>query len=169
MCKPFILDVSSPTYEKQFENCKLNQNLSAGQNQSCDYMQVPSHNSDPHISSSDVLHAQPTSLPVSLQYQPYPKPATNSFCDMHDTPLSVSGVTTRDIAPLYAQRKPLADLSTQLSCHGTRINSRLLTASTSASSSMSTICIMDLSEFHGMHSCSLCGNFHHCMWNCTQN
>ena len=130
MLKPFILDMSSQPYEKQFKHCKLNQALLGSCNLSHDYMHHASHISDgpsPPYPSSDVKHHQSNSLPSSPQCQPYPKtPHPSVLC-----------VVSKVTEPLFALPKnPALPKAPSLSS-GSITGSRPWMESTCAYSSMS--------------------------------
>src|SRR5882672_12804756 len=79
MLKPFVLDVSSPAYEKQFEHCKLDQALLGNNGRPRDYMRPGSHPSDASNSPADLQHHESDSRASSPRYNPYPKPSSSSF------------------------------------------------------------------------------------------
>src|SRR5882672_11261947 len=81
MLKPFVLDMSSPAYEKQFERCKLDQALLGNHGKSRDYMRPGSRPMDASNSPADLQHHESGSHHSSPHYNPYPKHTSSSFLE----------------------------------------------------------------------------------------
>ena len=85
MLKPFIVDVLSPAYGKQFEHCKLDQALLGTCTASCDYMHPGSHGHYSLKHPTDLCHHDSESSSTSTCYKPYPKAKSPSFLESAGT------------------------------------------------------------------------------------
>jgi len=170
MLKPFILDVSSAVYEKQFECCKLDQALLGGHGSLCGYMHPRYCASNSLKSPNDLHHHELGSQAASPHYNPYPKAGSPSF-------LESTGTYTLCIHCGFKGHRSTSCTSKQSSRPKCPIiiswkDNHLKT------SDCTHICLhynvrnswaMQTSGRHGMHTCSLCGNACHRANSCTRN
>jgi len=170
MLKPFILDVSSATYEKQFECCKLGQVLLGSCRSPHDYMHAPSQAADILKPLNDLQHHESSSQTPSPCNNPYPKAPSPSFPD------NVSASTLCIRCGLKRHRATSCS-SKESSCPERPIivswkENHLKSADGThicLHYNVRTSCYMQPSGCHGLHSCSLCGDSCHGANGCTRN
>ena len=170
MLKPFILDISSPAYKKQFEHCKLDQALLISCTPSPDYMcpgpcrhDSLKHPTDLHNNDSEPSSASPC-------YKPYPTANSPSFLDSAATStLCIHvGFKGNRVASCSSDQSSCPErpiivtwktnhLDTADGTHGRlHFNDRIN-------------CRLPPSACHGSHSFSLCGNTCHSATKCNRN
>jgi len=176
MLKPFILDPCSTIYKKQFKCCKLYQALLGTQSSSHDYMQSQSRPADNSKNPSDTHRIQAASVPSSPRYSPYPKlpsPAQldpNSFRPYQDSssPCLHCGKKGHHMPDCSAKHSSRPECSIIV----VWAHNRLKTIYGKHICLMFNIrgsCSSGITDKHGAHSCSLCGNPHHRAKDCSQN
>src|SRR5882672_5595073 len=98
MLKPFILDISSLAYKKQFEHCKMKQALLGTSRSSHDPFPSGSHAQDPSFPPSHPHFQQANSLP-SHHYSPIPSFLQIVFVTTKSLQFSVSIAASRATGP----------------------------------------------------------------------
>ena len=125
---------------------------------------------------SDGHHGQSSSLPASPRYKPYPKPsdspapATGSFRPVPDSSLPCiccgnKGHHAFDCSVNHANRPEHPIIVAWNRNRLESLDSEQICLIFNAQS----VCSSEPSDFHGLHSCSLCGNSGHGAKDCTRN